>query len=240
MIHFTKRIAIAILSLLSITALPAWALKNIIMPDSLQTSHTHPIARKLYLKLPLAQVATDWIFNKKDDVLAGTLMLAIQRANQREEIVIFSNGQLSSDWRLMPSSEPIFPTSIYFGFISNEDYLTAPGDTLELIWHVPEPLSGIGADFTAILPAGTYRAVGNYSGLTDALDITQTRLYQRARQSILESTVSDSKKEELLTILTQELKNLYQHTAFLHNWHTQWDMQITSNAGWERIGNIGY
>lgn len=220
-----------------LTATPALALKTVTMPDKLQTTQTKPIERTFYLKLPLKQVDQDWVFEDKRAVLAGTLLLRIARQNETNEIVIFNNGQLSPDWQPMPSAEPIFPTSMYFGFMSDKKYLTAPGDVIELIWHVPEPLEGIGAEFTATLPAGTYRSTGQYSGLTDNMDVTQTLLYRRVLRSINNGQKSRN-KEELLEIFTQELNKLYDDTAFLHHWNEQWKMEVTSNAGWNRIGNI--
>lgn len=65
------------------------------MPAEMQTKVSEPIARRISVKLPLAQPRWHWTFRSRGDFLAGKLVLRIRRANDTQELVIFE-GVLSS------------------------------------------------------------------------------------------------------------------------------------------------
>ena len=153
----------------------AYALHMAKMPKQLQTTIAEPRMRTLSLKLPLRQPMFHWTFMSRKQFLAGRLVLRITRNGQTAEITICENGQFLEGWEPLSlprdpkTGEPCNPKAgeLYFGFQSTTKYATAPDDQLEIELHVVKDLDGIGADQTGILPAGTYKAKGTYSGLID-------------------------------------------------------------------------
>jgi hypothetical protein len=182
------------------------------MPKELQTTTVEPRMRTISLKLPLSQPVFHWTFQSKENLLAGKLMLRINRSGKTIDIVIFENGQMSEDWEplALPNSKA---GEIYFGFQSSKQYRTAPDDKIEIELYVKDDLDGIGPLETGILPAGTYKAQGIYSGLLDE--------YKVPAQS------KDLPKETL-----DKLREMYEFRAYLENWKSQWPLRITGDEGW--------
>jgi len=180
---------------------------------SLQTTNTEPQMRKISLKLPLKQPRFHWTFMSKEDFLAGKLILRIKQGDVTNEIKIFENGELSKGWEAMTCEIPR-AGEIYFGFNSSQKYATEPNDILEIELHVIKDLDGIGAFQTGVLPKGVYKAMGGYSVLMDEYKIPP-------------ESVKGISKEKL-----DELKKMFDCTAFLENWKQQWNLTITSEEGW--------
>lgn len=186
-----------------------------------------PEARKIQLKLPIRQEAFHWTFMKKDEVLAGKLVLTIDRNGEKQHITIFENGNFADGWMTEQFSEGfqesmVKPGEVYFLFKSDIRYLTAPGDKVELTLTVKSDLAGIGPLFTGVLPKGEYKAKGTYSMLVDE--------YQVSPQ------MKDVPKETL-----DKIREQMNNRAFLENWQDQWDVNVTSDCGWvppERTGKI--
>ena len=154
-----------------------------------------------------------WTFQSKKDLLAGKLIIRIKRNGKTTEIVIFENGHMTEGWEPMPI--PVQPKAgeIYFGFLSSKKYRTAPNDKLEIELYVKQDLDGIGPLETGILPAGTYKAQGVYSGLLDEYKVTDQ--------------LKGLPKETL-----DNLRKVYEFKAFLENWSSQWSLKITDDQGW--------
>jgi RNA polymerase sigma factor (sigma-70 family) len=172
-----------------------------------------PCARRLSLKLPLLQPKFHWTFMSRADFLAGKLVVRIRRGQQTTEIVVFENGTISQGWEAIAVPPPPEAGEIYFGFISSQPYLTAPGDELEIELHVLKDLLGIGALQTGVLPAGTYKAHGTYSLLTDEYKVPD------ALKSLPSETI-------------EKLREMARFRAFLESWEPRWPLQITSEEGW--------
>lgn len=204
---------------------PAYALNTIYLPAELQSPNANPVPRTLYLKLPLQQADSDWVFTNTDDVLAGGLELRIIRNNQVvEDIIIFSQGVFAKGWYPILPPVPTAPHAMYFGFMSTIPYKTAPGDKLVLRFEVAKPLKGIGPNSSGLLPRGLYVSSGGYSGLVDTFDITKTEQYK----NIVQSRLSVEDKQAII----QELHGLYNKKAFMNAWTEQWSLSITTNSGW--------
>jgi len=197
----------------------AYGLRMTEMPASMQTKVTDPVPRFLTLKLPLQQETFHWTFMKKDDFLAGKLVLNVTRGGKKQEIVIFENGKFAEGWGA-PATPVNMKTDagakvgeLYFQFESQKKYDTAPGDEVELVLTVKKDLDGIGPMNTGVLTAGEYRAKGRYSGLIDE--------YQVSEQ------MKNMPKETV-----DKLRQVYSNKAFLENWQEQWPLRITGEQGW--------
>jgi hypothetical protein len=182
------------------------------MPKELQTTNAEPRMRTLSLKLPLRQPEFHWTFMNREELLAGKLVLRITRSDKTNEIVIFESGQMQDGWEAMNLPNPK-AGQIYFGFKSSKRYATAPNDRLDLELRVKQDLSGIGPLQKGVLPAGSYKARGTYSGLLDE--------YKMPDQ------LKEAPKET-----REKLRQVYEFVAFLETWQEQWDLRITSEDGW--------
>ncbi len=183
------------------------------MPKELQTTIVEPQMRRISLKLPLRQPVFHWTFQSEKDLLAGKLVLSISRNGETTEIVVFENGHMSKGWE--PIIAPVNPKAgeTYFGFQSSEKYATAPNDKLTIELYVKQDLDGIGPLETGVLPAGTYKAQGSYSGLLDEYKVPDPS--------------KNTPKETL-----DKIRKMREFKAFLENWESQWSLRITSNQGW--------
>lgn len=227
------------LAALCVPAVPVFALHMTEMPANIQTKATEARERTISLKLPLLQPAFHWTFMSREDLLSGKLLLRISRNGQANEIVIFESGKFSDGWEAMPLPPAPERGEIYFGFVSTREYLTAPGDELQLELTVAKDLPGIGALQTGILPAGKYTSTGSYSGLIDEYDITFL-----AGQLASEGKVPSAEQELLL----DKVRAMCEHKAFLESWKEQWPLKITGDTGWlpaeqaagfkARLGNV--
>ena len=208
----TLNTCILAVAVVLVSASSAYALRMTKMPKELQTAIVEPRMRTISLKLPLRQPVFHWTFQSKEDLLAGKLMLRIHRNGTTTEVVIFENGYLSEGWEPITVPNPK-AGEIYFGFQSSKKYGTAPNDKLTIELYVKKDLDGIGPLQTGILPAGTYKAQGSYSGLLD-----QYKVSGRAK---------NLPKETL-----DKLRKVYEFKAFLENWESQWSLRITGDEGW--------
>jgi RNA polymerase sigma factor (sigma-70 family) len=181
--------------------------------SSVPSVSPEPRMRCLSLKLPLLQPQFHWTFMSKADFLAGKLMVRIRRGQDISEIIVFENGMLSDGWEAMTLPANPKAGEIYFGFVSSQPCLTAPGDELEIELHVPKDLPGIGAIQTGVLPAGIYKAQGTYSLLTDAYKVPD------ALKGMPQETI-------------EKLRQMSEFKAFLENWEPRWPLQITTEEGW--------
>jgi hypothetical protein len=205
-----------------VLVVPVFSLQMTDMPRNMQTEVKEPRERAISLKLPLLQPRFHWTFMSREDFLSGKLVLRVIQEGQSNDIVIFESGKLSDGWEAMPVTGSR-KGEIYFGFISTRKYLTALGDKLELELAVRKDLAGIGAMQTGILPAGTYKSRGTYSGLIDEYDtsVFSERLAKEGKKSPAE-------QKELLN----KLRAICEHKAFLESWKDQWPLKITSEKGW--------
>jgi len=190
----------------------AYALRMTKMPEELQTKTTTPRDRSISLKLPLRQPVFHWKFLSKKDCLAGKLLLRITRAGRSTTITIFEDGKFSKGWEPMPLPD-LGADQLYFGFLSSKKYPTAPGDRIEIEFHVKKDLEGMGPTQTGILPAGIYKAKGSYSGLLDEYALPDEG------KGLPDETVAT-------------LRKMYEFRALLENWRSQWILKITGNDGW--------
>jgi hypothetical protein len=211
------------LAAICVLAVPVFALRMTDMPENIQTKIKEPRERTISLKLPLLQPTFHWTFMSREDFLSGKLLLRIIRDGQVSEIVIFEKGQFTDGWEAMPLPSTPGRGEIYFGFISTQKYLTAPGDKLELELTVTKDLAGIGAIETGILPAGKYTSKGIYSGLIDEYDTTLL-----AKELAKEGKMPAKEQQALL----DKLRSAYEYKAFLESWEDQWPLKITSQKGW--------
>jgi hypothetical protein len=209
----TLKTCILAVAVVLVSASSAYALRITKMPKEIQTTIIEPRMRTISLKLPLRQPVFHWTFQSKEDLLAGKLILRISRNGKTTEIVIFENGHMSEGWE--PITLPNNPKAgeIYFGFQSSKKYATAPNDKLAIELYVKDDLDGIGPLETGILPAGTYKAQGIYSGLLD------------------EYNVPDHSKDGPKAMLDR-LRKMYEFKAFLENWESQWSLRNTGDEGW--------
>jgi len=160
------------LFVLSVGLLPVervFALYNLTIPDEMQSQVKSPIERTISLKLPIKDVQFHWEFLDRAELLAGKLLLRIIRDGVTEEIVVFQDGKFSDGWGPMvdQSLGKTGKNPIYFGFISKNTYLTALGDTVEIMLVAKQDLKGIGALLTGYLPAGIYKSEVKCMWLTD-------------------------------------------------------------------------
>lgn len=202
---------------------PVFGLYRYEASKNMQTKVQEPRERTISLKLPLLQPAFHWTFMSREDFLSGKLLLRIIRNGQSSEIVIFENGKFADGWEAMPLPPPPDRGEIYFGFISTQKYLTAPGDKLELELTVTKDLTGIGAIETGILPAGKYTSKGTYSVLFDEYDTTFL-----AKEFAKEGKMSAEEQQALL----DKMRSKLEYKAFLESWIDQWPLKITSEKGW--------
>lgn len=117
------------------------------------------IARRIYFKLPLKQPEFHWYFNKKNELLSGSLTLYIEGKNSKYKIVVFQSGSFSEGWAPITSDckkEDKINESIYFGFISSKKYMTTSEDKIRIELKVLKNLHGIGAFQQGFLRPGTY------------------------------------------------------------------------------------
>lgn len=206
----------------------------------LQTTIAEPVARPLYLKLPLAGVRFHWCFVNRDEVLSGKLTLEVRRGETTNEIVIFEGGAITPGWDASLSGSPC-AGEFYFLFVSTTRYLTAPGDELELELIVPQDLEGIGAYQAGILEAGTYRTAGTYLDLRDVPDLPEASV-RRSEAEFTDSLIQvGNTQEEIDAALRGRQKalsmqartpNVFGTVAFLGCWENAWPLKITYHEGW--------
>ena len=184
-----------------------------------------PVARKISLKLPIRQEEFHWRLMKKDELLAGNLLLTIERNGKKQQMTIFENGTFMEGWSSPEESQAngtqdpmVKPGEIYFLFKSEKRYETAPGDTVELTLTAKSDLEGIGPMCAGVLPKGEYKAKGTYSLLVDK--------FQVAPEIIKE--VPKERLDAFCKLMSENASN----TAFLENWQDQWNIKVTSNPGW--------
>ncbi len=197
------------------------AVVKTVMPSEKQTKIQTPKERFLSLKLPLKQPMFHWTFLNEEDLLSGTLILRIARGEESQQIVIFEKGAYSDGWQSM-QFEKEGAGEVYFGFQSYRKYPTAPNDRLVLELTLEEDLEGIGAQERGNLPVGFYRSEGTYSGLIDEFDLTELQ------ESLTKSEKPEAEKEQTLA----NIREMYNHKAFLENWEQEWSLEITGGQGW--------
>ncbi len=218
--------AAALLVALALTVSTAWALHMTVFPDEMQTKNPEPVERRISLKLPLEQPTFHWEFRSREALLAGKLVLRITRGEKTEEIVIFADGKFSEDWDAPKLGDiPREGGEVYFCFQSSTNYLTAPGDKLEIELTVTTDLDGIGSLQTGVLPAGKYVSKGNYSGLVDVLDTSKAEALFRGQSQT--GMLTDQQRASL-----QKVHETADYKAWLENWETQWPLRITGEKGW--------
>lgn len=141
------------------------------IPKEAQTKSQHPVERKIQLKLPLEQPMFHWMFLNRKDLLSGKLVLRIKRDSSTSELTIFNNGNFSNGWEAITFDLPREKAigEIYFGFISSNKYLTAPGDEVEIELTVVKDLEGIGRLQKGILKAGVYISKGKFAIFDESL-----------------------------------------------------------------------
>ncbi len=119
--------------------------------------------RKIYFKLPLAQTQFHWLFDSREDFLAGRLVISIKRKEGSDWITIFENGALSEDWTEIKGLKHQTGSQIYFGFVSERRYSVSNNDVVEIFLHVKKDLSGIGPDNKGVLLAGQYKTESKFT-----------------------------------------------------------------------------
>lgn len=208
----------------------------------LQTKVAEPVARHIYLKLPLQHVRFHWRFMSREDLLSGKLVLRVRRGDLTNEIVIFENGAFAPGWEATGASEP---GKIYFGFRSTTRFLTAPDDELEMELLVLKDLAGIGVLQTGILAAGTYRAKGTYFNLIDEDDAQPMSVAQ-----LIDSWIEQGATRDRAEMMAQMMRAVFEEhrrnpeafsfMASLGCWENLWPLKITSNEGWASPEQIAF
>lgn len=208
----------------------------------LQTKVAEPVARHIYLKLPLQHVRFHWRFMSREDLLSGKLVLRVRRGDLTNEIVIFENGAFAPGWEATGASEP---GKIYFGFRSTTTFLTAPDDELEMELLVLKDLAGIGVLQTGILAAGTYRAKGTYFNLIDEDDAQPMSVAQ-----LIDSWIEQGATRDRAEMMAQMMRAVFEEhrrnpeafsfMASLGCWENLWPLKITSNEGWASPEQIAF
>ena len=208
----------------------------------LQSKVAEPVARRIYLKLPLQDVRFHWRFMSREDLLSGKLVLRVRRGDLTNEIVIFENGAIAPGWEAIPVD---LPGEIYFGFRSTTTFLTAPDDELEMELLVLKDLAGIGFLQTGILAAGTYRAKGTYFNLIDG-DDAQPMSAAQLIDSLTEQGVTRDRAEMMAQMMQAVLEvhrrnpEAFSFMASLGCWENLWPLKITSNEGWASPEQIAF
>ncbi len=207
----------------------------------LQTTIAEPVARPIYLKIPLAGVRFHWCFMNRDEFFSGKLTLEVRRGGTTNEIVIFEGGAITPGWETPLLGSLCEEESFYFLFFSTTRYLTAPGDELELELIVQEDLEGIGAYQTGLLEAGTYRTAGTYFTLRDGPDLPETSV-RRSEAEFTDSVIqAGNTQEEIEMALRGRRKalsmqartpNVFGPVASLGCWENLWPLKITYHEGW--------
>ena len=199
----------------------------------LQTKVAEPVARRIYLKLPLQHVRFHWRFMSREDLLSGKLVLRIKRGDLTNEIVIFENGAFAPGWEALEAGGP---SQFYFGFRSTTTFLTAPDDDLEVELLVLKDLAGIGPLQTGVLAAGTYRAKGTYFLLLDDFDSSQQMSEAQLIDSLAEAGVTGDEAEMMARtvqgVYLAMRMNAFRFIAGTGCWENLWPLKITSNEGW--------
>ncbi len=202
----------------------------------LQTNVAEPVARRIYLKLPLQNVRFHWRFMSREDLLSGKLMLRVTRGDLTNEIVIFENGTMAPGWEPLPAGPG--PGEIYFGFRSTTTLLTAPDDELEVELLVLKDLAGIGTLQTGVLAASTYRAKGTYFALLDDFDSSQPMSEAQLIDSLIEQGVTRDEAEMMaqtmrgVSLAMRTNAEAFSFIAGTGCWENLWPLKITSNEGW--------
>lgn len=208
----------------------------------LQTKVAEPVARHIYLKLPLQHVRFHWRFMSREDLLSGKLVLRVRRGDLTNEIVIFENGAFAPGWKAMGASEP---GKIYFGFRSTTTFLTALDDELEVELLVLKDLAGIGALQTGVLAAGTYRAKGTYFNLIDE-DDAQPMSAAQLIDSLTEQGVTRDEAEVIaqmmqgVSLAMRMNAEAFSSIAGTGCWENLWPLKITSNEGWASPEQVAF
>ncbi len=207
----------------------------------LQTTIAEPVARPLYLKVPLAGVQFHWCFVSQNELLSGKLTLDINREGTTNEIVIFEGGVTTPGWRISLLGSPCAEEALYFLFVSTTRYLTAPGDELELELIVQRDLEGIGAYQTGTLEAGTYRTAGTYLDLRDGPDLPETSARPSEAEfadSMIQAGNTQEEGEAALRgrrgalLMQARTPNVFGSFAILGCWENAWPLKITYHEGW--------
>ena len=208
----------------------------------LQSKVAEPVARRIYLKLPLQDVRFHWRFMSREDLLSGKLVLRVRRGDLTNEIVIFESGAIAPGWEAIPVD---LPGEIYFGFRSTTTFLTAPDDELEMELLVLKDLAGIGFLQTGILAAGTYRAKGTYFNLIDG-DDAQPMSAAQLIDSLTEQGVTRDRAEMMAQMMQAVLEvhrrnpEAFSFMAGLGCWENLWPLKITSKEGWASPEQIAF
>lgn len=185
--------------------------------------------RQLYFKLPLTQPRFHWKFSDTEAFLRGRLTLRIIRDGASESIVVFDQGVISEGWRSIRSDQGP-PGGIYFGFISSASYMTTARDSLEIELVATEDLWGIGRRISAVLPAGTYRSTGAYSGLTGSPSDLWLPLVATTTKIPLEQLETMPETQALVERL-REMTDDLEYQAFMGCWRQAWPLE-PRGPGW--------
>ena len=206
----------------------------------LSTKVQEPVARSISLKLPLGGVRFHWCFMNRDKLLSGKLTLQVKRGDTTNEIVIFEGGEITPGWET--ASDVPCPEGFYFMFVSTTQYLTAPGDELEVELIALEDLEGIGAYQTGILPAGTYRTAGTYYDLRDGPDRPEPWTRPSEAEMADSMTRAGRTQEEVeaalggrrlaLSMQARGTPALFGPMAAPGCWRNPWPLKITYHEGW--------
>lgn len=199
--------------------LSSLALHKLLFAKAYQTTNIKPQDRSLTIYLPIAQM-DEWIIANKNSLYAGTLTLTIMHDKTKRDIVVFANGKLNPGWTTYPLGSMQNKNNLATRFVSSIKVPTSPEDKLTLRLALKRAVFGIGPYAAGILPAGTYTAIGHYSGLLD-----QPNLKHSLVQQLATAFNGDEKHPD------SALNHLY-NRAFLANWDKQWSLVIINNQGW--------
>jgi hypothetical protein len=188
-----------------------------------------PLPRWFHLKLPLERVDHHWRFRSREDFLAGSLTLRIIREGEVRSFQVFSQGVISDSWRIM--GEEGEPGEIYYGFVSQDRFLSAPADSLELELVVVKDLPGWGALIQADLPEGIYVSTGSYTGLTD----NNSRAWMRAVALSEGLSVPELEAMPEFQAFKERMDEQVAESEFMAGlmcWRQKWPLRITAEEGW--------
>lgn len=167
--------------------------------------------RMLYFKLPIEDIKYHWKFLNREQFLMGKLLLEFTTEGSKQKEIIFSNGKLNANWKVIGDSdfdsdaEDKTNNVIYFGFVSHSKYWFNKSDSAKITLINNKPLSGWGYDFKGDLKAGKH--------VSKAKEITQY--------------------EDDIHETTEELEHA---KAFINhkNWQTSWPLnnRTPQGTGW--------
>lgn len=220
--RYSERSGVMLLMLLLLGRVPlSQALHPAAIPASWRTHQQSPDWRRLVVSLPFDRT-DEWIFDNKTSVLSGQLTLTIATKDRQQQIVIYQQGQLNTNWQLSQLGKGASRHQMYFQLSSIKKYLTTKTDRLKLTLITRHKLKGRDPYFRGYIKPGCYVSNGKYGGLTDEPDIQHSQI-----EELIE-------KLSLAKPVAAKLLKSFNYTAYCNHWQQQWPLTMSHhhNGGW--------